>query len=767
MRVLVNFSREDQPYLSILQYYMKQRRHEAIATAASLSLSELLSKAKGAGCDCIFLTNPGTLTNIVPDSNTKTTLDLYRGSRFNFSIPVVVGNPLAHTHSIDHGRFLLENDLKKLDTCHIPPADFDFEVIETQAQQYQAWCFLKDCALIAYDVETDTVLVDEEKREGGETIITCASWSGIHKNGEIKTFVLPFFDFLQPHYTSFQDHVNAIKTLQQINALPVPKVMHNGMYDSFHSIIYHAEPNNWTLDTMALHWCQYSSLPKSLDFVASITLPDYIQWKTQAAEASRKKDIYSYWGYNAKDTFNTLRICLSQLKALPAYARINYQHQFRFVYPFLYCGFEGIRINQDKHKEMRAKRVEQLEKSLADLRTMFANPNFNPNSPQQVAVYIYDVFGAADPKIGKKKTKEGTKVRKTRATDEKNLKAIALQHPILLKVCNALLSYREAAKAVSTYFDFLQKHGRLLYSINPFGTDSARASSSTSALWCGTQVQNQPPYTKEFLEADEDFELFEADNSQSEARCTAYLSQETCLIAALENKEKDFYKTLGFLFFKIPYEEVTKEFRNDFLKKIVHGTNYMMGAVTFIENATPENLIKGAAVLGINISFSIKPEPGTMTLKTFATDLLDGYHRPFPRVRTWYGEVKSEVATTHMLKSPLGWTRYFFGDILKTYQIFSSAVAHGPQNLSVHILNLGLWKIWQRVKASQGKIRLKAQIHDSVFLQLHKSISEQTKPLLLTDLDNPVVVHGRTLRIPVEYKDGTCWGKMIEHKPGK
>lgn len=86
------------------------------------------------------------------------------------------------------------------------------------------------------------------------------------------------------------------------------------------------------------------------------------------------------------------------------------------------------------------------------------------------------------------------------------------------------------------------------------------------------------------LIADPGFELFEADNKQSEGRTTAYLAQDGALIAALEDLLRDFYKTLGTLFFSIPYEEVTTEFRNDVLKRIVHGTNYMMGAWTFIEN---------------------------------------------------------------------------------------------------------------------------------------------------------------------------------------
>ena len=130
----------------------------------------------------------------------------------------------------------------------------------------------------------------------------------------------------------------------------------------------------------------------------------------------------------------------------------------------------------------------------------------------------------------------------------------------------------------------------------------------------------------------------------------------------------------------------------------------------------------------------------------------------------WYKEVAAEVASTHMLVSPLGHTRYFFGDITKDHNMLRGAVAHAPQNLSVAILNIGLMRIWQLVKASKGLVRFKAQIHDSVFLQIHNSILTQTIPQLQQCLYNPVTVNGRSLVIPVDYKIGKSWGGMEEVK---
>ena len=786
MKILVNFSESERSFLPVLQYYLRSNGFTSCATTKTHTPSTLVDLAKQASCQGIFLCNQETLANCVPGQ--RPTLDLYRGSRLDFSVPVIVGNSLLQIHTVDHGKFVLETDLKKLLKLSVKVGrEFQFTVLSETSLFSTALAVLSKAIFIAYDIETVTVFPtgeiiegeipegsDEEEtddhKEGGDTIITCASYTAFLPSGEFQTFVLPFYNFLECHWPDSHSFSEAISFLRTANALPIPKAMHNGMYDCFHSIIYRAFPRDFAIDTMAMMHAQYPSLPKSLDYVASIVLPDYYQWKPQAKSASRSRNIQEYWGYNAKDTFNTARIALHYLRYLPTYARRNYAKQFKLVYPSLYCGFEGFRVDNNKRKELLSIREKAVASELLELQTMLADKGdihakkptgFNPGSSKQVAFYIYDILGAADPRIGFRKA-NGRKTRIVRGTDKKNLEAVGRQHPLLRKVTSKILSYKGNSKAISTYFNFAQKNGRLLYSINPFGTETGRFSCSKSALWCGTQIQNIPPYAKGMLVADDDFILCEPDNSQSEARCTAYLFQETALITALETPGRDFYKTLGTLFFSIPYEEVTTEFRNLVLKKIVHGTNYMMGAETFIQNAGEENLLFAASVLGIKIT-PHPVGPDQMTMKAFAASLLEKYHGPFPRIRKGYSEVKNEISTTNTLTSPLGHTRYFFGDIHKKYQIFASAVAHGPQNLSVDILNIGWWKLWLLQKEEPLDLRMKAQVHDSSPFQYRKG-REDLRAKAIQCFRNPVTVHGRVLRIPVDYKYGPNWAEMTKGK---
>lgn len=795
MKILVNFNETERNMLPVLGYYIRQLGYTSVATSKTHTISDLISKAKGNNCDGIFLCNTNTLANCVP--GTSPTLDLYRGSRLDYSIPIIVGNSLNQMNTVIHGKFILQKDLEKFKQLRVTiTRDFVFQTLTTQDQFATAFEAMSRSLIIAYDIETVTLSPDgniiegnKEESDGssgdedednsdvienGFTIITCASFSCLMDAGEIKTYVLPFWDFLECHWADPYSFENALTLLRDICALPVAKAMHNGLYDCVHSIVYGAWPRNFCLDTMGLAHAQYVSLPKSLDYVASLVLSDYYQWKPQAKEASKYKDINKYWEYNAKDTFYTLRIALHYLKEMPSYARKNYADQFKLVYPSLYCAFEGWKIDQGVRQTLKQEREELVTKQLEELQIMLddkgdihgkgkAKGGFNPASHVQIQHYIYDVLGAKDPHIGFKKDK-GKRQRIVRGTDSKNLAAVSEQHPILAMVASRITDYRKNTKAIGTYFNFIQKQGRLLYHLDPFGTETERMASKKSSFWCGTQVQNIPQYAKKMLIADGGYTLCEPDNSQSEARCTAYLAGDLNLIEALETEGKDFYISLGTLFFGIPYEQVTKDFRNKVLKKIVHGTNYMMKEQTFIENAGVDNILFAAGVLGVIITATPnKLVPKEMTLLAFAHLLLEKYHEPFYRIRQWYQEVKHEISTTHMLRSPLGHVRYFFGDPTKHYPTFASAVAHGPQNLSVSIVNTGWWKQWLLQKKEPIAFRMKAQIHDSAPFQYLTNRTD-IRDRAIECFRNPVVVHGRTLKIPVDYKYGPNWGEMISSK---
>jgi DNA polymerase I-like protein with 3'-5' exonuclease and polymerase domains len=750
MKVLLNYDKNERDHLSVVAHIFRQMGVQAVSSAANMQLHELVDKAKIAGCQAILMCNTQTLRNMVPGDTP--TLDMWRGSRLNYEMPAIIINKLAHIHTVPHGKWLLEKDLEKLRWIRVAPRKFSYTKLLTKELMDSAYEQMRSAVFIAYDVETQTPKTAADSLEGQFTFITCASWTAVYATGETKTWVLPLIDYQGEHWKDEKDYTAAYKFARKVNSLRIPKAMHNGMYDATHSIIHNIEPHYYILDTMGLMHAEYSELPKDLAFTASTVLYDYVQWKHDADLASKQKDQEKYWAYNAKDTWHTALIAIEQLRKSQSYTFTNYARTFPLVYPSLYGNFEGFKIDQAKRAQLRETAEIKLKKAKRNLQTMAANLEFNPGSWQQVSFLLYDVFGAKNPKIGKSAS----------GTDEKNLKAVSEQHPLLARIADEILDYRDSQKAIGTYYDFLQMKGRLLWALDPFGTETTRMACKASSLWCGTQVQNVPGYAKTMLIADEGFEIFEADNKQSEGRTTAYCSQEEALIAALEDAEKDFYKTLGTLFFEMPYEEVTDFFRNKVLKRIVHGTNYMMGAKTFIENIGVRILLETAGKLGLEIVDTVRANrPEQRTLRGFAKDLLDAYHKPFPRVRLWYQEIRSEIASTGMLVSPLGQTRRFFGNIERDHNMLRSAVAHQPQQISVEILNKGFRRAYREIcLPSNGDFRLKAQVHDSILGQWRIERRDEFAAKLAACMYNPVKIHGRTLVIPIDIKTGQNWAEQ-------
>lgn len=751
MLVFVNYNKEEKANLPILASILKKRGVHAVASANTFGISDLLATAKKANASAIIMANEDTLANLVQvPQKSAATLATFRGSRLNFSIPAIVINPLDHVHTVKYGRFLLEKDLEKLAYLHQKPIPLRFKVCEGLKDLFDCETLLEKAVLISIDIETDAY-----------SRITCISFTGLFRIQEqwiTETFVIPFIDFGIDHWEDPLLYQEAIETMQNICQNEVPKMMFNNPYDAQYLIKYHAWPNNLVIDVMGMAHSQYSELPKTLDFVASLYCYDYFYWKQEADLAKKNRDIRAYWGYCAKDSWNTLRAFMNMLEQYPQYAITNYQMLYKLIYPCLYCAYEGIKVDLAKREELKKEAQAKLDVALKNLRIMAANEEFNPGSPKQVANFIYNIIGAKAV-TERKKDKSGNITTKV-STSEKSLKKVMEQHPLLTRIVGDILTYREEAKAIGTYFEFETLNERVLYSLGPFATDTGRFSSRQSNFRLydvegdvssyGAQVQNIPDYAKEMLVADDGWELFEADNNKSEARCVAFLAVCIALKVVLADRDKDFYKVLGTIFFGIPYDKVTKDLRNKVLKRIIHGTNYMMGVDTFIDHVGVKQIMEGAALLGMKVS----------DIREFVKFLLGIYHKKFPEVSQWYTEIKREILRTHKLVSPMGYTRFFFGDIINNHKILRGAVAHAPQNLSVTILNKGFWKVYKLVVENPYEIRLKAQIHDSNFGQYKIGLRDKYQQLVLAAMNNPVQVNGDVLSIPVDFKYGRTWKEL-------
>lgn len=728
MRALINYSMQEKHFLPMFNVELSKKHIQSVTSSKTLSISQIEQLATHTNVDCVIVVNSGTLQNIT--GLPKASLDDWRGSILKFKVPVLVVNSLAHMVTINHGKWLLRNDLDKLfmQNIHLPQHT-RIKITRTGLLD-QALKDIKACVLSSWDIETNGEEIDKyynrasTKRamEAGNIslevkpiYITSISISLLMPDGNIRSYGVLFTGF-KDEIWSVQEFAKVLQWLRDAADTAAPKVFHNGIYDLTHLINYGAHVRNYMWDTMGAAHAQYAELPKSLDFVASYMFPHYAYWKYKSSEAAKSGDEFGLLTYNMDDTYWTLMIAIVQLTCTEPYVATNNAMTFKMLYPCLYSGYEGALIDNVVREHVLNEAIQYKNASLKKLRVMAADPAFNPGSWQQLEHLMYVVLGAKKPKIGKSKS----------CTDAKNLDQVAQQHPILSRFVESIAVYKKNTKAIGTYFRYLQKDGRLLYELNPWGTETGRMASRSSNFNCGTQVQNIPKYGKAQLVPDEGFVWINADFSKAEAVCTAFISCCKALIKAVSDEERDFYKNLAVIFFHFVYEDVSAEFRNSVMKKIVHGTNYMMGAKTFTENMGLENMHLGASVLGIALDNSapklnMGQQASRMKVNDFANFLISTYHGPFPEIRQWYKETARKIVANGRLTSQLGWTRIFFGDPTKQHSVLRSAVAHQPQNLSVFLLNKAMRAVYDRLVCKEewlGDYRLKGQVHDSIISQV-------------------------------------------------
>jgi len=723
MRILANISSRDRRYQGVLAAMLKPYGFEGSILVGTASYSKLLNRAEEIKADVIVVSSPDTLKELVAG---KGNISEWRGAVLQTEIPILIISPLHMVHATKTGRWIMEKDMAKL----VPIAKGEYAHTYT----YQIVDAFEDIDSIIEELgQADCIVADiETTRQNDIDVISFT----IIKDSQIgMTYVFDTWGF----------H----KDIQAILENPVPKAFHNGAFDCFQLLRFRIPVRAYLLDTEYMWKCWHAELDKSLAFVSSILLTDYYYWKEEVSDDRLQ--------YCAKDTINTARCLLEIIKYMPDWAWKNFAIMYPLVFPAIGYGFEGIKLDEERMAPIKAEAQAKVDGLKARLRIMADWPDFNPGSPQQISKLLYKVIGAKKPK---RSSSAG-------ATDETSLKKVRLQHPLIAVFVELILEYRKEAKLLSTYYNAQLHHGRIMYSVKIDGTETGRLASSKSPLYVpledtpgktlstqmnyGAQVQNMPPLFKKLLIPDTGYTFFEIDKSQSEARCVARQSGDKTLIEALEGGE-DFYCFTAWKFFgnKIEKDDPVRQIT----KKIIHGTNYKMGAETFIDSVGIEGMVNAMKLVGWQGNDMV----------AFANHLLGLYHSAYPKVQQGWNGIRREVALTGKLVTEDGWTREIFGDIMKDAAIWRACIAHKPQHLSVAGLNKSLIQIFFKLQlGSEGALRIKAQVHDSIVGQTLDTSYYIPRVHKLLDTVQPTA-HG-DLRIPLDIEVSTkSWKEKEEYE---
>jgi DNA polymerase I-like protein with 3'-5' exonuclease and polymerase domains len=723
----------DKPFLPKLKSCVGSAK-VFLSTEPITTLYEVESYCKKRGITGVITTSATLLSKLLPQSTSRKvpSIDNFAGSLFTLrGIEYVIVHPLEHTVTVPYGEFLLKRYTSKLvyKDKWIQAPEFNWCILTHQNIEAE-YDKAASCELMAVDIETykENLAI----RCIGFTTLTLINGSYISRST-----VLPM------------DSDWAVEWAQKFIDLPCAKILQNGKYDINYLMRYGLTLRNYVWDTATLMHSWYSELPKDLASLSAFFVRESMYWK----DLAETNDLETYYLYNAKDTHQTALVLLGWINEAPSWAHQNYRIEFPVLFPCIQSELTGIRRDLTRLKEANEKLSAKIEVANKNLSLELGVPNFNTNSPKQKTALL-KILGCGD----------------LEATDEKNLAKARLRHPLNARILGQVSAIQKDRKLISTYLvegKELNGTSRILWSLNPHGTDTGRLASKEHHFWCGLQIQNIPrgKEVKSTLAADPGFYLGESDLEQAESRDTAYITGDKNLIAAVSSG-RDFHAVNASSFFGIPYEQIyddatgktlDKKLR-DLAKRVNHGASYNMGWSVLIDTMGEDKIHEAQKLLGL---------PARWTLREIAEHLLNVFTLTYPDVRIGYQDwIRRTVSLTHKLTGATGWTRYCFSDPTKSKTALNGYVAHCPQSLNAMTLNKAYLRVFTDIALPNPKdFKLMAQIHDSIFFQYRigrEDLAHKVKELM----EIPVTIKDikgieRTFTVPAALKCGkTYWSEL-------
>jgi DNA polymerase I-like protein with 3'-5' exonuclease and polymerase domains len=703
-----------------------------LSTEPIQTLYEVKSYCAKRGITGVITTSPILLQKLLPQSDSQKTpsIDNYAGSLFiKDAIEYVIINPLDHLISVPYGEFLIRRYISKLTLKDkwLPQPQFSWAILNQSSLQDE-FNILSNCDLMSVDIETykENLAI----RCIGFTSLTLVA--GVYHS---RSTVLPM------------DSDYNLVWAQKILDTAAPKILQNGKYDINYLMRYNLIMRNYMWDTATMMHCWYSELPKDLASLSAFFVRESMYWK----DLAHTQDLEQYYLYNAKDTYQTALILLGWISESPQWAKDNYKIEFPVLFPCILSELTGIKQDQTKLAEVSGEVNAKIEEKNSALSTELGVRNFNTNSTNQKKALL-TILGCSD----------------LDGTDETNLAKARLRHPLNARILSQVSAIQKLRKLSSTYLvKGKDLNERILYSLNPHGTDTGRLASKEHHFWCGLQIQNIPrgKEVKSTLCADSGFYLAESDLEQAESRDTAYITGDKNLIAAVSSG-KDFHSTNASSFFGIPYDKIyddatgktlDKQLR-DLAKRVNHGASYNMGWSVLIDTMGEDKIQEAGRLLHL---------PKAWTLKQIAEHLLNQFTKTYPEVRIGYQAwIKKQVALSKKLVGASGWTRYCFSDPSKSKTALNGYIAHCPQSLNAMTLNRAYIRVFYEIALpNPNDFKLLCQIHDSILFQYkigredlaHKVKEMMEIPVTCTDIKGVT----RTFTVPAALKlGGKYWSQL-------
>ena len=343
-------------------------------------------------------------------------------------------------------------------------------------------------------------------------------------------------------------------------------------------------------------------------------------------------------------------------------------------------------------------RLEDLAKEQA------GDPGFNPNSPKQLGVVLFEKLGL--PVV--KKTKTGY------STDVKVLEELRGKHPLV----DTILQYRVLAKLQSTYLEGLKPlinrtTGRIHTHFQQTVTVTGRLSSTDPNL------QNIPTRTETgrgiralFVPGEGYDWLLSCDYSQIELRILAHVSQDSLMLESFRENQDVHARTASEVF-GVPLDLVSHEMRG------------RAKAVNF-------GIVYGISDFGLAVQLGCSRKE--------AGEFIDNYLSRYKGVKEYMERMKTLARSQGYVMTLLGRRRYLPDINNRNFNLRSfaerTAINTPIQGTAADIMKLAMLRVDAALRKSGLSSRVLLQVHDELVLEVKEAEREATAALLQTEMQN-------------------------------
>lgn len=464
-------------------------------------------------------------------------------------------------------------------------------------------------------------------------------------------------------------------------------------------------------DTMlAQHTC-FSTMPKSLDYLASMYSAHYVYWKDEGKEwkPNDKSTEEEFWTYNCLDAIYTYEVDTVIQRVVDSMGlRAPHDFQQSMFWSVLETMNRGLRIDETFRKTVGNQMRAEMAEIQSYIDNLLGHP-INLRSPAQLSKLFYKDLGL--PLAINRKTGASS-------TDDEALHKIAKRESLMQPIVERILRFRSLGVFTSTFLGAkVGQDGRMRTAYNIGGTWTFRFSSREDAFGEGTNLQNQPEQVKKMYIPDPGMTFFDMDLDSADLRIVVAESGEENMAEWLDAGLK-------------PYVMVAQEFYHDpsitkqheaykTFKALCHGTHYL---------GQPGGL---AAQTGL-------PVKDVERIQAW-------YFKRFPKIRQWQERFKAQILARKSFSNIFGYKFHVLDRIGNN--TYNECIAAVPQSTVAILVN----KIYKNVFDNLPDVQVLLQTHDSISGQF-PTITKEKHIADLKAQSQIILPYPKPIIIPTSFK---------------